>query len=565
MESKFKEILHSLISLIRKHPRANLTQSAIVAIAYLYYRSGFNNPGQLYHEIDEWIYTQYFDKELLDQLYNKLDSYDLSSDKKKQFALWTIDDDTFYRNEDGYYEATNSNIADLVYGLLELKDNDTVLDVGSGKGDALAQIYERASAEDVNINLLGIENNYNRLIISKIRFDLLDKEANIINGDVLSENCVLPQYDKGYCFPTFGGRIINPNFSTVISSNYPDLFNGKSDAEWMFAFKMLNNMNTDGKSVLLAPTGLLYRYAGRKVHEYLINNGLLEGVILLPAAAIRRISVKTALIILSNDNTGLKIVDASGMTTTVENREFSAFDASELLHEYYSKDVKYVDYDAIIENDYVINPVEYLDSAKPVVPYAVPLSSVVSIDKGSQYTVAKFKDVISRKATDYQILTSGDIEPGGLVDYSKLTYINGDKKLLKFALKENDIVITTKSTRVKTFIAKDLPSRNIIVTGGMIILHPDTDKIDPTFLKMFLDSETGSSLLASIMRGSVIKTIPFHSFQKIEVSCPPMDKQLEYSKKYNRLIAMYEGVKEQLEDIQQEINGFYETQIKGEE
>ena len=248
------------------------------------------------------------------------------------------------------------------------------------------------------------------------------------------------------------------------------------------------------------------------------------------------------------------------MALPTESKMLVSLEVDRIITEYNSNAVN-VSYEEVANNDYNLNPNLYFGSIEIEIPYETKISDIASIEVGSQYTVAKFKDKISKTPTDYQILTSSDIN-NGLVDYDALTYIEPDRKLLKFALQENDMVITTKSTKVKTFVARNLPNRNIVVTGGMLILHPDTTKIDPTFLKLFLDSNTGAQLMQRIMQGITIKTITLKDFVNLSVSCPPLEKQAEYSKKYNSLLSMYEGVLEQLNEIQSKLDSFYEDKVE---
>ena len=76
--------------------------------------------------------------------------------------------------------------------------------------------------------------------------------------------------------------------------------------------------------------------------------------------------------------------------------------------------------------------------------------------------------------------------------------INPDKKIFKFALKKDDIVLTSKSSKVKIAIVDCETKDNIILTGGMLCIRPNTDLIKPEYLKMFLDSKKGKEILADV-------------------------------------------------------------------
>ena len=449
------------------------------------------------------------------------------------------------------------DVATLIAKLFKFEKKDSVLDVGSGNAAAIIQFSDVAEENKINIRLSGIEINNSKVIISRLLTDLLDISARFEQGDIF--HVEIPNYDKCYVYPPFGMIYSSVDSNSALKEQYSDLFNFKGNSEWMFIFRLLNSLKDNGKIISLLPLGPLFRSSSTNVRKYLIENGLIEGIILLPNNTLSYTSIPTVIFILSKNNKSFKLLDASEMIETIDDKRKSVLNIDRIL-EAYNNEYSNIDYKKVEELNYSLNPTSYIEQKGIEIPYPVKINEISSIEAGSQYTAAKFKDAVCTKS-NYQILTSSDIQ-NGIVDYDSLTYIDDNEKLLKFALKENDMVITTKSTKVKTFVARNLPNRNIIVTGGMIILHPDTNKIDPTFLKMFLDSESGQALMRSIMRGVTIKTIPFKDFKEMLVSCPPLEEQHKFSRKYNNLLAMYEGIQQQLTEIQTEIDEFYETNVK---
>ena len=141
--------------------------------------------------------------------------------------------------------------------------------------------------------------------------------------------------------------------------------------------------------------------------------------------------------------------------------------------------------------------------------------------------------------------------------------IKGDEKLIKFKLEEGDLVVTTKSTVVKTYVAHDLPDRHIIVTGGMIIVRPDKSKMNATYLKMFLDSEVGKSELASIAQGAVIVSISLTAFEKdLIVPCPSIEKQNELANKYNNQLMMINSMEKQIVELRNQLDNMFDESME---
>lgn len=235
---------------------------------------------------------------------------------------------------------------------------------------------------------------------------------------------------------------------------------------------------------------------------------------------------------------------------------------STTIIEEYNNNAKCVSIEDIKNNEYSLSINIYeAEKLTDSILNPVNIADVCEIEKGSQYTISKFKNQISNTPTDYQLLTSINIQDG-IVDYDSLSYVYPDPKLLKFKLEEGDIVVTTKSTVVKTFVANDLPDRNIIVTGGMIILKPDTSKVNPTYVKMFLDSSIGKSEFKSIIKGNTIGFVPFKEFkERMIISCPSLEKQNKLSEQYNNMLWTINALTKQLADTKDELANIIENSL----
>ena len=131
------------------------------------------------------------------------------------------------------------------------------------------------------------------------------------------------------------------------------------------------------------------------------------------------------------------------------------------------------------------------------------------------------------------MLTSSDINDG-LVDWRNLQNIEvKDTKLDKFSIKYNDLIITSKSSKIKMAVVDFTPTNHIIVTGGMIIVRPDYTRLNPTYLKIFLESEQGQNVLRSIQKGITIITINANSLKDIIVPLINIQNQQKMARKYN--------------------------------
>lgn len=455
-----------------------------------------------------------------------------------------------------------SSLNKLVTKIINLKDGESFCDFGSGDGKLLLNVFDAAHKNKFNCKYTGYEINAKQVLVSKCLMCMLNVDTTIINCDFMRD-IHRGQFDKGYLYPPFGLKYSIDEWD-YLKGIYGDLFTSRTESELLYLLKALENIKENGKLVTVFTTGAAFRSSGMLARKYLVENNYVEGIISLPARTLGFTAIPIDLWILKKDqkkSNVIKMLDASNNILDKGSKIAVELDVSTIIEEY-NNNAKCVSIEDIKKNEYslYINIYE-VEKLTDSILNPVNIEDVCKIEKGSQYTISKFKDQISNTPTDYQLLTSINIQDG-IVDYDSLPYVYPDPKLLKFKLEEGDIVVTTKSTVVKTFVANDLPDRNIIVTGGMIILKPDTSKVNPTYVKMFLDSSIGKSEFKSIIKGNTIGFVPFKEFkERMIISCPSLEKQNKLSEQYNNMLWTINALTKQLADTKDELANIIENSL----
>lgn len=455
-----------------------------------------------------------------------------------------------------------SSLNKLVTKIINLKDGESFCDFGSGDGKLLLNVFDAAHKNKFNCKYTGYEINAKQVLVSKCLMCMLNVDTTIINCDFMRD-IHRGQFDKGYLYPPFGLKYSIDEWDSL-KGIYGDLFTSRTESELLYLLKALENIKENGKLVTVFTTGAAFRSSGMLARKYLVENNYVEGIISLPARTLGFTAIPIDLWILKKDqkkSNVIKMLDASNNILDKGSKIAVELDVSTIIEEY-NNNAKCVSIEDIKKNEYslYINIYE-VEKLTDSILNPVNIEDVCKIEKGSQYTISKFKDQISNTPTDYQLLTSINIQDG-IVDYDSLPYVYPDPKLLKFKLEEGDIVVTTKSTVVKTFVANDLPDRNIIVTGGMIILKPDTSKVNPTYVKMFLDSSIGKSEFKSIIKGNTIGFVPFKEFkERMIISCPSLEKQNKLSEQYNNMLWTINALTKQLADTKDELANIIENSL----
>ena len=455
-----------------------------------------------------------------------------------------------------------SSLNKLVTKIINLKDGESFCDFGSGDGKLLLNVFDAAHKNKFNCKYTGYEINAKQVLVSKCLMCMLNVDTTIINCDFMRD-IHRGQFDKGYLYPPFGLKYSIDEWDSL-KGIYGDLFTSRTESELLYLLKALENIKENGNLVTVFTTGAAFRSSGMLARKYLVENNYVEGIIFLPARTLGFTAIPIDLWILKKDqkkSNVIKMLDASNNILDKGSKIAVELDVSTIIEEY-NNNAKCVSIEDIKNNEYSLSINIYeAEKLTDSILNPVNIEDVCKIEKGSQYTISKFKDQISNTPTDYQLLTSINIQDG-IVDYDSLPYVYPDPKLLKFKLEEGDIVVTTKSTVVKTFVANDLPDRNIIVTGGMIILKPDTSKVNPTYVKMFLDSSIGKSEFKSIIKGNTIGFVRFKEFkERMIISCPSLEKQNKLSEQYNNMLWTINALTKQLADTKDELANIIENSL----
>lgn len=453
---------------------------------------------------------------------------------------------------------TPNSVVEFVERVLDIKNSDSVFDIGSGYGNFLIDIAAENINEAIRPSLIGQEINTDAYYISCMALDMCGANYHVQNVNSVSDvKC--PSFTKGYIFPPFA---LKYDSFAVEPFKYlgTNLFESKASYEWLFVLKALEGMNPNGKIAVILPEGALFRTQDSNIRKYLLDNKLIEGIVSLPAGTFMPwTNIKTNLLIISHDNDSFKVIDGEEVLKDLPVRGLSSHEAAvDLANAYFAEnveriqdgDIKSLDFNLSLNALHAKDIYEGLSNLKKI-------SDVADVFKGSPLTLSMFKDQLSNCKTQYQLLSSGNIDDG-IIDYASLPFIADGKKYEKFALKKGDVVLTAKSTKVKFAVINDEPESTLIAIGGMIVIRPKQEIMDGTYLKMFLDSIKGKQILESIKKGTVILTIPFNDFLNIQIPCPEIENQKKMSAKYNRLLAMYDGMKKEVESMERRISSFYD-------
>ena len=453
-----------------------------------------------------------------------------------------------------YNYGTPASLSKLIFGLFGNPQNATILDLACGDGDFLVS----NAIQNRNNKYLGCEINFDASLLAKIRLTFLGvtnciQEENVLNSTYVNHA------DYVFVEPPFGLKMRNSfNSEEEIVQIYNRDFKFGQTAEWLFIDKALQGLNDNGKAIVVVPEGLLTSQLDINQRQYLINNNFIEGVIKLPQNFFQYASIPTSVIILSKNKISddCKFVDASEMYN-VDGRS-KILDVETILDCYNNK-ATIVNLAEFSNNDYNLSVNRYKDVTDLKLDNPLPLSDLVEdVFRGVQISA----DILHKYSTSetsedcYKIVSAGDIVDGTF-EISALEKIKIEKNYDRYLLQNNDVLISCKSTKVKTSIVEIKDDEKVIPSGSIIVIRCDETKLNPVYLKMFLDSNIGTKLLASVQTGTVIISINPKSLYNLIISCLPIEKQKELANIYLGTLDMLKLEKKKLEKLEHKLNNIY--------
>lgn len=458
--------------------------------------------------------------------------------------------------EDSIKEAsTPRGILKLAAKILDVQENESVLELCSGKGNFFVELALLRE----NIKYTGIELSMANNFIANIRASVLERDISLILSDAMTykaEN----KADK--LFANYPFLINIPDMENIVKDfvDFPDSIKRVS-ADWVFNLKLVEQMKYGGKAVAIMKNGTTWNSTDKKIREYFVENGLIEATVLLPAKLFPGTSIATTLVIFSHGNTNIKMIDAvENFTKEGRRNVLSDNDISDIL-DLLQKDGKNsitISIKEIAENDYIINASRYLEKA-PEIKDGVEIESIVkSITRGAQLRASDFDENKSDEPTAYRYIMLSNINDGDIYFTDNQYLKDIQPNLKKFCVRNNSIVLTkTGSADFKSAVVQVAEDTEILATGNMFILEIDETKANPYYVQALFDSELGRALFKSIYVGSAIPTISLEKLRKLEITLPSIEEQNIIGEKYKEELERIADLKEKLSTSREKLKQIY--------
>ena len=427
---------------------------------------------------------------------------------------------------------TPLGVTKLVNELLEVQSDDTVLDLGSGIGSYLLETKMETGAEKV----CGVEINIQMNIISTIRAKVAQFPIQLKLGNILSQDYRSFKATKVFSNPPVGVR--EPGIDDTIKDNNAlteliDIEEYNISADWAFILSSYANQKPGGKTAVITYNQVLFREQDHAIREKIISEGWLEAIIALPEKLFPSTAIPFTLLIFSENNETVRMVDASEISTRdqkkniLTNKNIQEIVAAYKQENEISKHLTYEDFE---KQEFILTPIRYFGFI-PDASKMTPIDDLTrSINRGAMISRKELDTMTTTKETGIKYLKIQDIENAS-INKNLPNLKNVDKKYHNYFLEEGNLVIS-KSSPYKIARVENPKNTKILATGNLYYIEIDEDKVNPTFIEMYLKSDEGQAQLERLSTGSVIETISIKNLKTILIPNLSREEQDTLVKEY---------------------------------
>jgi type I restriction enzyme M protein len=466
---------------------------------------------------------------------------------------------------------TPVNIARLVAALANPQPGERTYDPCFGSGNLLIEanrhskgMQESPRRGNPQLDVTGMEINEISFLVGLVRMLLAGIEAPCVElGNSLERELVNSPGSKG-----FDLVVANPPIGAKVprdAAGYKHFAFLTTDSTGLFIQHSLSQLKRNGRAVIAVPDGFLFRGgADRELRRHLLEQGLVEAVIGLPAGAIAPYaSVKGSILVLSKQggSSRVRMVDAAPMFEQRSGRKppvIHAAIAQQLADEVrraelrkpseltsgvpegtpgtgiLARSVWEVGMDELAAADWDLSPRrrekggldELLTSFKEVLGEAVSvvqLSSVAQVVSGRAIRSADLLDEPPLEgAVGYvriKDLIQGKV--GRISSWLRPDVVNMEQR---WALLPGDVLVSKSGTLGKAAIVSN-GAVGGIAANGIFVLRADQERLDAGFLLAYLASPACQNWLSAQSRGAVIQHLNRAVLDELPIPLPPMPLQ----------------------------------------
>ena len=438
----------------------------------------------------------------------------------------------------------------------------TFYDGAAGIGGTAVEAYEFAEKSGGDIQLFGQEINAESWSLSK--FNLLFhgiKNADIRLGDTLLtpafiERDSITKFDRIMMHSSFSLNIIE--YDELVKDPYNRFIYGKPprrSADMAFIMHGLASLKQNGKAVFVVTNGVLFRGGIEgKIRQNMLAADVIESVIALPDSLHASTNIQTNLLIINKNKPAgrqgkILFIDAGEefMQLGRRGKYLAEGNINKIVNAYeQGSDIKgfskFVEKNLIEDTDLL--PKRYVEDGEiEVEPFGKVKVTKEKLTSKSDYvslnslteSIYRGMNISNRSVEEghgeYKVIKLSDVQ-NGEINLEQLTEVTLKRKskVEMYLVQPGDVVISNRGTSIKIAVVPENEG-NILLSHNFLGVRC-IDKLNPYFLKAYLESPVGEYLLARQQIGTAILTINPKDLKDILVPELDSNDQKEIAEKF---------------------------------
>lgn len=400
--------------------------------------------------------------------------------------------------------------------------------------------------------------------ITSIHFNFYDERVNLLTAIYYDlkgikyaiSSSIMPSFPEG---KQFNNIILFPPYKNAVlmqqmvgAEKAPE--NVSASFEWKIITNLLSYLSAYGQMVAIVSSGALNKVADSQSRKALIDQKLIGAVIELPRLSL--VSFPLSLISFGAGHQQISVINATKFAQNL--RRGVNLDSDKIVRALTGQiegALGKLDIDYAKENGYDLTPHRFFEETNANFVNPTPLKKITTaIFRGFQIPSDMLDEYASEKETKIKLLTLTSIEDGQVVRDSLQSLKAVGKKMEHYILEKGDLVISCKGKTFKTAVI-DIPyGETYISTGSLIVIRCDQEKLDPMYLKIFLDADLGTRALRRIQTGTSVLSLNPSKLQNIQIPLPHLSKQMLISSSFRYKLQNIKEVKDVIDEMRQEMD-----------
>ena len=550
MSKTFNNLYYSLNSFICSFGETDIVvtelKEKIVAWLIKYYRA--DESGEVINELDDLIRLYISDSE---RAMIKEFSQNIKISDEEDF-------DTYENVVSSYIispivmkegdEATPDSLDSLLIELLKINKNDDIADLFAGQGGFLDGYF------DFEDDTVYHSYEINPLYWASNIFSERDREiAECLNAFELADTGTIKQYTKILANFPFNVKFSSSSYEFKVAKKIakemgmPEPWNGIS-SDWLFNLLVMRLLKKGGRAVSIMTYGAAINKQDERMRKAFVDKGYINAVITLPERIFSTTNIKTAIVLFSYGNTGVKLVDASNMCVSERRNRVLDDDTYDQIYNALNVEGEYgttVTFEQMATNDYSFYQGRYLDTSSCIDMVAIG-DVCKRITRGVGIKADELDELYSNDKTAYRFLMMNDIINGefnvnGLRNLKEVV-----ERYRKYCVHNHDLILAKNTYPFKVAVAEIDDTLTVLANSNLYILELDNERINPLYLKMYLESDEGQSRLKNLSTGSIAASIGISDLKKFKVPNPSLKWQ-------ERMVARYQKKLEEIHELESQL------------